>query len=139
MTHNIQTRGDTVYCSHCGCQWDIHEEAPDSCNRPAAITSRLYAFLVGPQTPNTNPSLVYAYGHDSAARAMTVVTGIHEQDLMVARAKQMDGYCKVRTACPSFNPTDLERAAQLCADVLADYFPGATAVVSPFKHKAGKR
>lgn len=139
MIHNIQTRGDTVYCSHCGCQWDIHEEAPDSCNRPAAITSRLYAFLVGPQTPNTNPSLVFAYGHDSAARAMTVVTGIHEQDLMVARAKQMDGYCKVRTACPSFNPTDLERAAQLCADVLADYFPGATAVVSPFKHKAGKR
>lgn len=139
MIHNIQTRGDTVYCSHCGCQWDIHEEAPDSCNRPAAITSRLYAFLVGPQTPNTNPSLVFAYGHDSAARAMTVVTGIHEQDLMVARAPKMDGYCKVRTACPSFNPTDLERAAQLCADVLADYFPGATAVVSPFKHKAGKR
>ena len=139
MIHNIQTHGDTVYCSHCGCQWDIHEEAPDSCNRPAAITSHLYAFLVGPQTPNTDPSLVYAYGHDSAARAMTVVTGIHEQDLMVARAKPMDGYCKVRTACPSFNPTDLERAAKLCADVLADYFPGATAVVSPFKHKAGKR
>ena len=139
MNHKIQTRGDTVYCSHCGCQWDIHEEAPDSCNRPAATTSHLYAFLVGPQTPNTNPSLVFAYGHDSAARAMTVVTGIHEQDLMVARAKQMDGYCKVRTACPSFNPTDLERASQLCADVLADYFPGATAVVSPFKHKAGKR
>lgn len=139
MIHNTQTRGDTVYCNRCGCQWDTHEEAPDSCNRPAATTSRLYAFLVGPQTPNTNPSLVYAYGHDSAARAMTVVTGIHEQDLMVARAPQMDGYCKVRTACPSFNPTDLERAAQLCADTLADYFPGATAVVSPFKHKVGKR
>lgn len=139
MNHKIQTRGDTVYCSHCGRQWDIHEEAPETCTLPTPAFGHLYAFLVGPQTPNTNPSLVFAYGHDSAARAMTVVTGIHEQDLMVARAKQMDGYCKVRTACPSFNPTDLGRAAQLCADVLADYFPGATAVVSPFKHKAGKR
>ena len=139
MNHKVQTRGDTVYCSHCGRQWDIHEEEPDTCTLPTPAFGHLYAFLVGPQTPNTNPSLVYAYGHDSAARAMTVVTGIHEQDLMVARALKMDGYCKVRTACPSFNPTDLERAAQLCADVLADYFPGATAVVSPFKHKAGKR
>ena len=139
MNHKIQTRGDTVYCSHCGRQWDIREEAPETCALPAPAFGHLYAFLVGPQTPNTNPSLVFAYGHDSAARAMTVVTGIHEQDLMVARAKQMDSYCKVRTACPSFNPTDIERAARLCSDVLADQFPGATAVVSPFKHKAGKR
>lgn len=139
MNHKTQTRGDTVYCSQCGCQWDLHDEMPSDCARPRPSFCQLYAFLVGPQTPNTNPSLVYANGHDSAARAMTVVTGIHEQDLMVARAQQMDSYCKVRTACPSFNPTDLERAARLCADVLADYFPGATAVVSPFKHKAGKR
>ncbi len=139
MNHKTQTRGDTVYCSHCGRQWGISDEIPEDCSIPAPAFGHLYAFLVGPQTPYTNPSLVFAYGHDSAARAMTVVTGIHEHDLMVARAPQMDSYCKVRTACPSFNPTDLERAAGLCADVLADYFPGATAVVSPFKHKAGKR
>lgn len=139
MNHKIQTRGDTVYCSQCGCQWDIHDEMPSDCALPPPAFGQLYAFLVGPQTPNTNPSLVYAHGHDSAARAMTVFTGIHEQDLMVARAQQMDSYCKVRTACPSFNPTDLERAARLCTSVLSDYFPGATAVVSPFKNKAGKR
>lgn len=139
MNHKIQTRGDTVYCSQCGRQWDIHDEMPVDCALPPPSFGQLYAFLVGPQTPNTNPSLVFAHGFDSAARAMTVVTGIHEHDLMVARAPKMDGYCKVRTACPSFNPTDLERAARLCADILADQFPGATAVVSPFKHKAGKR
>ena len=139
MTHNIQTRGDTVYCSHCGCQWDIHDEMPVDCTMPPPSFGQLHAFLVCPQTPNTNPSLVFAHGFDSAARAMTVVTGIHQQDLIVARAPAMDGYCKVRTACPSFNPADLERAARLCADVMSDQFPGATAVVSPFKHKAGKR
>ena len=139
MNHKIQTRGDTVYCGQCGRQWDIHDEMPVDCTRPPPSFGQLHAFLVGPQSPNTNPSLVFAHGFDSAARAMTVVTGIHQQDLIVARAPAMDGYCKVRTACPSFNPADLERAAQLCADVLADYFPGATAVVSPFKHKADKR
>lgn len=139
MTHNIQTRGDTVYCSHCGRQWDIHEEAPETCTLPPPSFGQLHAYLVSPQTPNTNPSLVFAHGFDSAARAMIVVTGIHQQDLIVARAPAMDSYCKVRTACPSFNPADLERAARLCADVLADQFPGATAVVSPFKHKEGKR
>lgn len=139
MNHKIQTRGDTVYCSQCGCQWDLHDEVPEECSLPTPSFGRLYAFLVGPQTPHTSPSLVFAYGHDSAARAMTVVTGIHQQDLIVARAPPMDSYCKVRTACPSFNPADLERASRICADVLADQFPGATAVVSPFKHKAGKR
>ena len=54
MNHKIQTRGDTVSCCQCGRQWDIHDEMPVDCALPPPSFGQLYAFLVGPQTPNTN-------------------------------------------------------------------------------------
>lgn len=145
--HKLTYHGQDVFCVICGQQWSIDEVAPDKCAIPAAvlpaaapskavvIDHRLRAYLTGPKGAGRPAVLVFAMSEDGATDILSTVTGIHGDDLTAARAERMDGFCRVLHPCPSFNPMDLQRAEDLCADILESVF-GTTRVVNPFHYKS---
>lgn len=152
MKHDTITRGDTTFCRLCGKSWDVSDVAPDTCvlaagrwssssgqpqQIPRGINTRLHAFLVGPDWTGVPPCLVYAFDEANAREALSTVTGIHAVELTAVPAPKMDGYCRVRTPCPSFNPADLDRAAHFHREELLAHF-GVQSVSSPFKAKPKK-